>query len=88
MSEVHCILGIWQVLIFVLLFSRIIVSKIDKDGDSLVTEQELKDWIRYVQTRYIVQDTDRMWKDHQPDEDNALSWKSYQKRTFGYDDGE
>lgn len=64
----------------------IIVSKIDKDGDSLVTEQELKDWIRYVQTRYIVQDTDRMWKDHQPDEDNALSWKSYQKRTFGYDD--
>lgn len=71
-----------------LLFSRIIVSKIDKDGDSLVTEQELKDWIRYVQTRYIVQDTDRMWKDHQPDEDNALSWKSYQKRTFGYDDGE
>lgn len=65
----------------------IIVDKIDKDKDGEVTEPELKEWIQYVQRRYIVTDTDRMWKDHAPDEDNSLSWESYQKRTFGYSDG-
>ncbi|KAK7098370.1 calumenin-like isoform X2 [Littorina saxatilis] len=64
----------------------IIVRKIDKDGDGYVSEDELKDWIQYVQKRYIINDTDRMWKDHQPDEDNMLTWPAYQKRTFGYED--
>nr|KAG5695437.1 hypothetical protein BaRGS_033562 [Batillaria attramentaria] len=64
----------------------IIVDKIDKNGDGSVTEEELKEWIQYVQRHYIITDTDRMWKDHQPDDDNVLSWKSYQKRTFGYED--
>ncbi|XP_059170665.1 calumenin-A-like isoform X2 [Physella acuta] len=64
----------------------IIVDKIDKDKDGEVTEPELKEWIQYVQRRYIVTDTDRMWKDHAPDDDNSLSWESYQKRTFGYSD--
>lgn len=64
----------------------IIVVKIDKDGDGEVTEEELQEWIQHVQKRYIINDTDRMWKDHQPDEDNILSWDSYQKRTFGYAD--
>jgi len=64
----------------------IIVDKIDKDGDGEVTEQELKDWIQYVQRRYIVTDTDRMWKDHEPEADGSLTWSGYQKRTFGYED--
>jgi hypothetical protein len=66
---------------------RKIVDKIDKDGDGDVTEAELREWIQHVQKRYIVSDTERMWKDHQPDDDNMLSWPAYQKRTFGYDDG-
>ncbi|BFZ15908.1 hypothetical protein BsWGS_18947 [Bradybaena similaris] len=61
----------------------IIVDKIDKDGDGLVTEQELKDWIQYVQKRYISSDTDRSWADHDFDSDNTLTWQSYQKRAFG-----
>ncbi|KAK6973370.1 calumenin [Biomphalaria glabrata] len=64
----------------------IIVDKIDKDRDGEVTEAELKEWIQYVQRRYIVTDTDRMWKDHEPDAENTLTWESYQKRTFGYSD--
>jgi len=64
----------------------IIVDKIDKDGDGEVTEQEMKDWIQYVQRRYIVTDTDRMWKDHEPEADGSLTWSGYQKRTFGYVD--
>ena len=54
----------------------------------MVSEDELKEWIQYVQKRYIINDTDRMWKDHQPDHDNSLTWQAYQKRTFGYEDGE
>lgn len=70
----------------VLFCCRIIVGKIDKDGDGQVTEQELKDWIQYVQKRYIVTDTDRMWKDHDVQGDKLL-WSAYKKRTYGSDDG-
>ncbi|XP_061174316.1 calumenin-like isoform X3 [Saccostrea echinata] len=63
----------------------IIVGKIDKDGDGKITEQELRDWIQYVQKRYIITDTDRMWKDHDVESDK-LSWSSYKKRTYGSED--
>ena len=65
-----------------------IVDKIDKNGDGEVTEEELKEWIQYVQRRYIITDTERMWKDHEPESDDTLTWQNYQKRTFGYTDGE
>ncbi|RUS89550.1 hypothetical protein EGW08_002668 [Elysia chlorotica] len=63
-----------------------IVDKIDKNGDGEVTEEELKEWIQYVQRRYIITDTERMWKDHEPETDDTLTWQAYQKRTFGYSD--
>ncbi|XP_041366498.1 calumenin-B-like isoform X2 [Gigantopelta aegis] len=63
-----------------------IVDKIDKDHDGLVTEEELKSWIQYVQKRYVLVDTDRTWKDHEPDADGKLQWTSYKKRTYGYPD--
>ncbi|XP_052265935.1 calumenin-B-like isoform X1 [Dreissena polymorpha] len=61
-----------------------IVDKIDKDHDLFVTEQELQQWIQYVQKKYVLEDTDRMWKDHELD-GGALSWDSYRKRTYGYE---
>lgn len=66
---------------------RIIVDKIDSNKDNTITEEELKKWIQYVQRRYITTDTERMWKDHEPESDGSLLWESYQKRTFGYSDG-
>ena len=33
---------------------RIIVDKIDKDGDDRITEEELVDWIRHVSRRYNI----------------------------------
>lgn len=65
---------------------RFIVDKIDKNKDGEVTEEELREWIQYVQKRYITTDTDRMWKDHEV-EDGTLTWESYKKRTYGFDDG-
>lgn len=64
----------------------IIVDKIDKDHDGFVTEAELKDWVQYVQKRYVLSDTERMWKEHEIDDKDTLEWKSYKKRTYGYED--
>ncbi|KAJ8298935.1 hypothetical protein KUTeg_022995 [Tegillarca granosa] len=57
----------------------IIVDKIDKDHDGFVTEAELKDWVQYVQKRYVLSDTERMWKEHEIDDKDTLEWKSYKK---------
>ncbi|XP_052065479.1 calumenin-like isoform X2 [Mytilus californianus] len=63
----------------------ILVEKIDKNKDGDVTEEELKEWIQYVQKRYITTDTDRMWKDHDIQGD-TLVWEAYKKRTYGFED--
>ncbi|XP_060086345.1 calumenin-like [Ylistrum balloti] len=65
--------------------SKVIVDKIDENKDGKVTEEELKNWIQFIQRRYIVTDTERMWKEHDLDGDK-LHWKSYMKRTYGYED--
>ncbi len=48
-----------------------------------MTQDELKVWIKYVQNKYIIEDTTRQWKEHDLDGD-ALLWESYKKRTYGY----
>ncbi|ESO97522.1 hypothetical protein LOTGIDRAFT_103470 [Lottia gigantea] len=65
----------------------LIIDKIDKNKDGFVSEDELKDWIQYVQKRYISTDTDRMWKDYDTTEDNKITWDAYMKRTYGYSEG-
>ncbi|VDI68875.1 calumenin-like isoform X2 [Mytilus galloprovincialis] len=63
----------------------ILVDKIDKNKDGEITEEELREWIQYVQKRYITTDTDRMWKDHDIQGD-TLVWEAYKKRTYGFED--
>ena len=67
---------------------RIIVRKIDKNKDGFVTEQELKDWVDYTQNKYIWDDTDRQWKDHDKDTDGKMSWPEYMKTTYGFETGQ
>lgn len=62
------------------------MDKIDKDHDSFVTEEELQQWIQYVQKKYVLEDTERMWKDHEVESDQ-LTWESYRQRTYGYEYG-
>ncbi|ELU08024.1 hypothetical protein CAPTEDRAFT_149313 [Capitella teleta] len=63
----------------------LIYDKMDKDADGKVTEEELRNWIRHVQNRYIWSDTERQWNDHDP-QDDKLSWQDYKKRTYGFMD--
>jgi Ca2+-binding EF-hand superfamily protein len=62
----------------------IIYDKIDKNGDGVVSEGELTEWIKYVQTRYVRVDTDRQWKEQNPDNNATLTWDAYKQRIYGF----
>ncbi|XP_040199134.1 calumenin isoform X2 [Rana temporaria] len=61
-----------------------IVSKIDADKDGLVTVEELRDWIKFAQKRWIFEDVERQWKGHDLNGDNLVSWEEYKNATYGY----
>lgn len=63
---------------------RKIVSKIDEDKDGFVTVEELKDWIKFAQKRWIYEDVERQWKGHDLNEDGLISWEEYKNATYGY----
>jgi len=61
-----------------------IVAKIDKDSDGKVTEAELKEWIQFVQKRYVTEDVERQWSSHERNGDGQLTWKEYYNITYGF----
>lgn len=63
---------------------RIIVDKIDSNKDGVVSQEELKDWIRYTQKRYIMEDVDRQWKQHNPENNETITWDEYRKLVYGF----
>uniref|UniRef100_A0A1W7R9T9 Reticulocalbin-3 n=1 Tax=Hadrurus spadix TaxID=141984 RepID=A0A1W7R9T9_9SCOR len=63
------------------------VEKIDKNKDGFVTQKELRDWIRFTQKRYILEDVDRQWKSHAREKEDILTWDEYRKSAYGYLDG-
>jgi len=71
------------------IFIRLIYDKIDKDQSGQISEEELVSWIRHVQKRYILSDTDRQWHDHIPENEDTtmLKWDVYMDRTYGHMDG-
>lgn len=61
-----------------------IVDKIDKDNDSFVTQEELKDWIKYTHQRYIRDDVERQWTSHNPESEEKLAWSKYKSMVYGF----
>jgi hypothetical protein len=61
---------------------RTLFDRIDKDHNGTVTQQELKDWIKSVQTRYITDDVERQWTQMNNDSNNEISWDEYDKTTY------
>nr|CAD7200967.1 unnamed protein product [Timema douglasi]CAD7573722.1 unnamed protein product [Timema californicum] len=64
----------------------LIVDKIDKDEDGFVNQEELKDWIQFTQKRYIVDDVERQWKTHNPENKEKITWDEYKKMVYGFMD--
>lgn len=61
-----------------------IFDKIDSNKDGAVSHEELKDWIRYTQKRYIMEDVDRQWKQHNPENNETVAWQQYRKLVYGF----
>lgn len=62
----------------------LIVDKIDTDNNGKITREELKDWIRFTQKRYISEDVERQWQAQNPTNEETISWENYQKLVYGF----
>lgn len=48
-----------------------------------MTQEELKEWIKFTQNRYIMNDVHSQWDNHKS-QDGKLSWAVYRKDTYGF----
>ena len=62
----------------------IIVDKIDTDGDGLVTLDEMRKWIKFTQDRYISEDVERQWSQHNVDNSDTIGWEEYRHLVYGF----
>ncbi|XP_051476936.1 reticulocalbin-1 [Apus apus] len=61
-----------------------IVDRIDGNKDGYLTTEELKNWIKRVQKRYIYENVAKVWKDYDLNKDNKIAWEEYKQATYGY----
>merc|ERR1712088_344674 len=67
----------------------VIVGRMDEDRDGLVSEEELQRWIRNVQEREVMEDTERQWEERNKpmyagDPEGRVSWESYKNDIYGF----
>merc|ERR1712059_137164 len=62
----------------------VIVDKIDKDHDGQVTVDELAQWIKFTQTRYITDDVERQWESHGIEGKESINWDEYRQNVYGF----
>ena len=61
-----------------------IVDRIDSNEDGFVSLDEMRDWIRFTQQRYISEDVDRQWSQHNIDQKDTITWEEYRKLVYGF----
>lgn len=67
---------IWQLIYLFISFAfSVIVDKIDSNNDSFVDLAELKAWIQFTQRRYIDEDVDRQWRQHNKNKEDFVQWE-------------
>ena len=59
-------------------------DKIDSDGDGFVTLAEMRNWIRFTQDRYMSEDVEKQWAQHNVDGRDELGWNDYRKLVYGF----
>ena len=45
---------------------------------------ELKAWIQYTQKRYIDDDVNRQWAQHNPNNSDEIAWDTYRHNVYGF----
>ena len=61
-----------------------IVDKIDSNEDGMVSLDEMRDWIRFTQQRYVSEDVDRQWNQHNADNKETITWTEYRQLVYGF----
>ncbi|CAK6973999.1 calumenin-A [Scomber scombrus] len=61
----------------------IIVGKMDSNEDGLVSEEELKLWIRSAHQKHIHGSVEQQWHDFDLNHDGRISWDEYKNVTYG-----
>jgi len=61
-----------------------IVERIDSNEDGFVTLDEMRDWIRFTQQRYVSEDVDRQWNQHNVDQKETITWEEYRHLVYGF----
>eukprot|EP00062_Callorhinchus_milii_P025435 gi/632986418/ref/XP_007910227.1/ PREDICTED: reticulocalbin-3 isoform X2 [Callorhinchus milii] len=61
-----------------------IVDRIDKNKDGFVTHEELVEWIKRTQNRFIDENVKKHWKEYDLNKDDKVSWEEYKNTTYGY----
>ena len=61
-----------------------IVDKIDSNEDGMVSLDEMRDWIRFTQQRYVSEDVDRQWNQHNADNKETITWQEYRQLVYGF----
>lgn len=60
-----------------------IVDKIDTDKDGLVTEGELRAWLKRAQKKSVAEGVERQWQEFDLNQDGFISWDEYRNVTYG-----
>jgi len=62
----------------------IIVDKIDTDKNSQVSEEEIKIWVKGVQEKEAIRDSEEQWREKVRSGASHLTWDEYRKVTYGF----
>jgi len=60
----------------------IIFDKIDEDKNGKLSETELSQWIRYVTSKYVQEDSKKMFQECDENNDEFVAWEEYQKANY------
>ena len=63
-------------------------DKIDSDGDGFVTLAEMRNWIKFTQDRYMSEDVEKQWAQHNHEGKEELGWEEYRQLVYGFMDEE
>jgi len=66
----------------------IIVDKIDSNSDGYVSVEELRNWIKFTQNRYVNEDVEKQWSIHKPESKETINWSEYREGVYGFLDEE
>ena len=64
---------------------KLLITKIDSDGDKHVTQEELKKWVKSVFQKRMLSGMESDVKEKDKDNDGVISWDEFMKDSYGED---